>query len=119
MCQHGSQNPKTEFVLRKFQTENNRHYYYYSYKNISPFLTGSNPPPNQFFLPAGDDKYGRRLRYPVQLRQWYRLPLEKGTANEKPWGRGCVSSVVLEDMRKMAENFTCFAKHCFLYLART
>ena len=49
-CQHGSQNPKTEFVLRKFQTENNRHYYYYSHKNISPFLTGSNPPPNQFFF---------------------------------------------------------------------
>ena len=49
-CQHGSQNPMTEFVLRKFQTENNRHYYYYSYKNISPFLTGSNPPSNQFFF---------------------------------------------------------------------
>lgn len=35
-------------------------------------------------LPAGDDKYGRRLRYLVQLRQWYRLLLEKGTANDKP-----------------------------------
>ena len=30
----------------------------------------------------------------------------KGTATEKPWERGCVSSAALVELEKMAENIT-------------
>ena len=122
-CQHGSQNPKTEFVLRKFQTENNRLYYYYSHKNISPFLTGSNPPPNQFFFTSWRWQIWKTFALSGTITSMVQVIARKRDGKRKALRTRLRQLSCFERSEENGGKFTCFAKRCFLcrflYLART
>ena len=55
-----------------------------------PYISWGRTRLNQLAL----TKFGRRFRYPIKQRQYYRLSSAKGTANKKSWERGYVPALV-------------------------